>query len=108
LEFVLKRAAEEALPPNREIKSPYMIVAEREEEQQRKSILQSALKKLSYRQRQIILVYFGLWGQQPQTLKELGRCFRITKERVRQVEARGLARLRVLLKAKGMTREQVA
>lgn len=94
-----KRIAEEALPPHRVVESPDTIAINHEKKQR----LESALKQLSFRQREILTAHFGLRGQQPLTLKELGRLFRITRERVRQVENRGLARLRRLLEAKGVT-----
>lgn len=100
--FFWKRVAEEALPPNREFKSPDVIVAERDERRWLEGVLQSTMRKLAFRQREILVAHFGLWGQQPLTLEELGRVFRITRERVRQVEIRSLARLRVLLEAKGV------
>jgi RNA polymerase primary sigma factor len=37
---------------------------------------------------------FGLDGGQPRTLEEVGRHFGVTRERVRQIEARTMAKLR--------------
>jgi RNA polymerase primary sigma factor len=41
---------------------------------------------------------FGLDGSEPQTLKIIGRDFGITRERVRQIEARSHAKLRIIIK----------
>jgi RNA polymerase primary sigma factor len=37
---------------------------------------------------------FGLDGDQPQTLEEVGRRFGVTRERIRQIESKTLAKLR--------------
>ena len=37
---------------------------------------------------------FGLHGEQPRTLEEVGRHFGVTRERVRQIEVRTMAKLR--------------
>jgi RNA polymerase primary sigma factor len=42
---------------------------------------------------------FGLDGSEPQALKIIGRDFGITRERVRQIEARSLAKLGKMIKA---------
>ena len=52
------------------------------------------LKKLSRREREIIHLRFGLGDGRRHTLAEVGRIFKLTRERIRQIEARALARLR--------------
>jgi RNA polymerase primary sigma factor len=56
--------------------------------------LSTALKLLPPRDRQIISLRFGLVDRRQRTLEEVGRHFNITRERVRQIEARALAQLR--------------
>jgi RNA polymerase primary sigma factor len=52
-----------------------------------------ALKRLSYRERRILQLHFGLDEQQPRTLRELAAIFELTLERVRQIEKKALVRL---------------
>ena len=54
----------------------------------------SALTALSEKERQTLELHFGLGGDQPATLEEAGRAFGLTRERVRQIEAQALEKLR--------------
>jgi RNA polymerase primary sigma factor len=56
--------------------------------------LSTALKALPPREREIITLRYGLRDGRPRTLEEAGRHFNLTRERVRQLEARALAQLR--------------
>ncbi|MFO8183358.1 MAG: RNA polymerase sigma factor RpoD/SigA [Candidatus Aegiribacteria sp.] len=56
--------------------------------------IDAALKSLSDREKTIITLRFGLMDGEPCTLEQLGRVFGISRERVRQIERRALARLR--------------
>jgi RNA polymerase primary sigma factor len=58
--------------------------------------LQRALDELEPRMRHVVLRRFGLDGESPQTLEELGAELGITRERVRQIETRALRQLRHL------------
>jgi len=53
-----------------------------------------ALEELSERERQVVRLRFGLDDGQVRTLEEVGREFGVTRERIRQIEAKTLARLR--------------
>lgn len=53
-----------------------------------------ALESLSDREKTIITLRFGLLDDEPCTLAQLGRVMRISRERVRQIEARALLKLR--------------
>jgi len=60
------------------------------------SRIRRVLKKLDDRERQIIIGRFGLdHSREPQTLKEVGAELGVTKERIRQIEARALNKLRL-------------
>jgi RNA polymerase primary sigma factor len=57
--------------------------------------LQAALERLEPRLRNVLERRFGLSGSNPQTLEHIGRELGITRERVRQLETRGLKELRL-------------
>lgn len=62
---------------------------------QRQSLVEGILKQLDERERQILTSRFGLTcGQKPQTLKQVGVAVGVTKERVRQIQARAMSKLR--------------
>jgi RNA polymerase primary sigma factor len=52
------------------------------------------LRSLTPREREVIELRFGLRDGQPRTLDEVAKCYGITRERIRQIEARGLIKLR--------------
>ncbi len=52
------------------------------------------LRSLTPREREVIELRFGLRDGQPRTLDEVARSYGITRERIRQIEARGLLKLR--------------
>jgi len=52
------------------------------------------LSSLSPREGMVIQLRFGLKGGQPHTLEEVGRKFGVTRERIRQIEAGALRKLR--------------
>jgi RNA polymerase primary sigma factor len=55
--------------------------------------IRSVLSRLSYREREIIKLRFGLGSGHCYTLEEVGAIFRVTRERIRQIEARAIRRL---------------
>jgi RNA polymerase primary sigma factor len=56
--------------------------------------LAGALRRLSPRMRRVLALRFGLDGETPQTLEQVGNGLGITRERVRQLESRALRELR--------------
>jgi RNA polymerase primary sigma factor len=60
---------------------------------QRDSHISDLISQLPYRERLILELRYGLSGEQPHTLEEVGRRFGVTRERVRQIETRTLRRL---------------
>jgi RNA polymerase primary sigma factor len=61
--------------------------------------LRRALGMLSYRERRVIEMRYGLDGEDPRTLDEVGRAFNVTRERVRQIEHQSLRKLQALAEA---------
>ena len=59
-----------------------------------RDILEQALDMLSDREKKIILLRYGLLGKAPLTLEEIGKILGITRERVRQIQNKAVARLR--------------
>lgn len=59
-----------------------------------KERITEVLRSLPPREREVIEMRFGLKDGQPRTLDEVARCYGITRERIRQIEARGLVKLR--------------
>lgn len=58
------------------------------------SIINSLLKTLTEKEKTIIEYRFGLNGNKPMSLKEIGKKYKLTKERIRQIEKKALSRLR--------------
>jgi RNA polymerase primary sigma factor len=59
----------------------------------RSAALRQALSALPWRERQVIVLRYGLIDSEPKTLEEIGRRLGLTRERVRQVEVESLKRL---------------
>ncbi len=56
--------------------------------------LQFLLGELTTREREVIQMRFGFGGEKPFSLAEIGRCLELSRERVRQIEAKALQKLR--------------
>jgi RNA polymerase primary sigma factor len=61
--------------------------------------LRDALENLSYRERRVLELRYGLGGEHPRTLDEVGRTFNVTRERIRQIENQSLKKLQSLAEA---------
>ena len=75
--------------------SPFELAAER----LRRENLRRALAALPEREREVIEMRFGLTGERPYTLEEVGRAFNVTRERIRQIENHTLKKLEALPEA---------
>ncbi len=69
------------------------------DETMRNEALRSILGTLSHRERRVLELRYGLDGEQPHTLDEVGRTFNVTRERIRQIENQSLKKLRALADA---------
>ena len=69
--------------------------------------LTTVLDDLAENERLVLRRRFGLEGDPPETLEAIGRRMGLTRERVRQIEASGLRKLRALLKARGVDASDV-
>jgi RNA polymerase primary sigma factor len=65
----------------------------------RNEALREILDTLSYRERRVLELRYGLGGEHPRTLDEVGRTFNVTRERIRQIENQSLQKLAALAEA---------
>jgi RNA polymerase primary sigma factor len=75
---------------DRDAVEPFDVVAETLQREE----LGKVLSALTQRERRIVELRFGLAGGRPHTLEEVGEKFGITRERIRQIEAKTIAKLR--------------
>jgi len=64
--------------------------------------VQRALSTLTQREADVITLYFGLNGEHPMTLEEIGERFDLTRERVRQIKEKAIRRLRHTSRSKAL------
>ena len=64
--------------------------------------LYAVLEHLPYRERRILVLRYGLGGEEPQTVDKVAKMFAITRERVRQVEEAALRKLSTLAEAQAL------
>ncbi len=81
--------------------SPLAAVAEKSE----RRYLHELLERLTANEREVIEMRFGLRNETPETLNGIGRKHGITRERVRQIEAQALKKLRYFSRTDHMTVE---
>jgi RNA polymerase primary sigma factor len=62
--------------------------------------IDTLLQDLKDRERQVIILRFGLMDGHPRTLEEVGKEFNVTRERIRQIEAKALRKLRNPVRSK--------
>ncbi len=65
-----------------------------------RSRIEQVLKTLTYREREIIKLRYGIGDGYTYTLEEVGRIFKVTRERVRQVEAKAIRKLQHPVRAR--------
>jgi len=65
-----------------------------------KDRIDEVLKTLTYREREIIKLRYGIGDGYTYTLEEVGRIFKVTRERVRQVEAKAIRKLQHPVRAR--------
>jgi RNA polymerase primary sigma factor len=86
------------LIPDEGSPSPFDIAADRLSRDR----LAEALENLSYRERRVIALRWGLGGEQPRNLDEVGRIFGLTRERTRQIEDGALRKLASLAETQSL------
>ena len=68
----------------------------------RSRVLTQSLASLSFRERRVLELRYGLDGQAPATLEEVGEVFGVTRERIRQIEKGSLRKLGTLAEMKDL------
>ena len=86
------------LIPDESTLSPYDAAAESLMRQR----LTEVLEHLSYRDRRIVELRYGIHGEQPQTLDHVAKLFGLTRERTRQIEESALRKLSTLAEAQAL------
>ncbi len=81
--------------------------AVRAEGVQRREGLTNWLSQLNPNERKVIVLRFGLQGDEPNTLEQIGKVFGLTRERVRQIEAVALRKLRNIISEKAIQSDEI-
>ncbi len=68
-----------------------------------KDAVGDVLDSLDPREAEVLKLRFGLEGEEPKTLEEVGKIFGVTRERIRQIEAKAIRKLRLPAKRKGLS-----
>lgn len=77
--------------------TPEDIVGESMRQQKMGELITSSINQLTGREQQIMVMRYGIDGEYPRTLKECGEVLGLTRERVRQIEAKATAKLKVIV-----------
>jgi len=89
-----------------EDKSQPSPISKAEGVQRRKGLIQW-LSMLNPNERKVIILRFGLHGDEPSTLEQIGKVFGLTRERVRQIESVALRKLRAIIAEKTIRAEDL-
>lgn len=68
--------------------------------EENKQMVMNVLSTLSEREKEVMVLRFGLEGDKPRTLEEIGQHFGVTRERIRQIETKALRKLRNPVRSK--------
>lgn len=82
------------------VDSNYLLPEESVEQIMLRNQLDELLEDLKDREKEILILRFGLRDGQPRTLEEIGTLYNITRERIRQIEAKALRKLRNPVRSK--------
>jgi RNA polymerase primary sigma factor/RNA polymerase nonessential primary-like sigma factor len=72
-----------------------------------KEEIEKWLAELKEKERDIIILRFGLAGEEPKTLEEIGWKMKVTRERIRQIEGSALDKLRGIIRRRSIKQEEM-
>ena len=93
----------EEVIPNPDNEEPLSIL----EHTRRMEEVASWLDTLNSDERKVVMLRFGLDGDEPQTLESIGKTFGVTRERIRQIEQKALNKLRKIVKRRNIGTESI-
>ena len=64
--------------------------------------IRQIVEELDEKEREVIRMRFGLDGEEPRTLQEIGEALRLSRERIRQIESKAKEKLRRSQRAQGL------
>ena len=97
-----KLTLEDVLPGN-PVDEPLSVY----EQSKRVEEVASWLDALNNDEKKVVILRFGLDGEDPQTLESIGKIFGVTRERIRQIEQKAINKLRKTVKRKNIERESI-
>jgi len=80
------------------------VMNENIDEQMLRDLINANLQTLKEREAQVIINRFGLQGTEEKTLEEIGQIFGVTRERIRQIEAKSIRKLRQPTRSRALKR----
>jgi RNA polymerase sigma factor (sigma-70 family) len=69
------------------------LISERNEEKTFRQRIEDVLESLTYREREIIKLRYGIGNGYTYSIEDVGKIFKVTRERVRQIEAKAIRKL---------------
>ena len=75
------------------------------EQRDKRERVRVELQVLTAREQQVLRLRYGIYDGQPRTLEEVGKVFNVTRERIRQIEAKALRKLRNMAKSQKRLKE---
>ena len=76
------------------VNNPQAFIDEEGEDAEVKSTILELVDKLNDREKEVIVRYYGIYGNQEETLEEIGKGMNLTKERIRQISEKALKKMR--------------
>jgi RNA polymerase sigma factor (sigma-70 family) len=77
------------------------------EQTKRVEEIASWLETLGMDEKRVVMLRYGLDGEEPQTLESIGKLFGVTRERIRQIEQKAINKLRRIVKRKNIGTENI-
>lgn len=76
------------------IDDAFAVESSGDEDKERNEFIENLLTVLTPREADILNLYYGRYGEKPKTLEEIGKKYKLTKERVRQIMEKALLKVR--------------